>query len=206
MVHLHSRPSGHTLGVNFLSLAIPAVREIRAPLISGYLWLLALWLLMTETLSGTWNVILYGARWDSVLLVWDNMSDLARLAFISFFAYMIGSLISFVPRLVWGIVLRQDGAGSPIDFLVPDQFQAEAEKARSLWAEASLRMSLVVPGILCAILMGGPELLPRIVIGTFFLSLGVQALSLWKQATAAAQELNEAAKAGPDELGQRQTS
>jgi hypothetical protein len=84
-------------GVKMLMHLLPGLRELRAPLVSGYLWLISAWLafghmgwLPSERPEGTGEV----AR------LWDLGGTLGKavvLAVITFIAYLIGSFLEINP-------------------------------------------------------------------------------------------------------------
>jgi hypothetical protein len=76
---------------------LPGLRELRAPLVSGYLWLISAWLLV-----GQWKWLPSGRPPGDgeVARLWDLGGTLGRtvvLAAVTFLAYLIGSFLEMDP-------------------------------------------------------------------------------------------------------------
>jgi hypothetical protein len=86
-----------------LASLLPGLREARAPLISGYLWLLALWLAFGTSLPGRDSNPTYGHFWE----VLDAIGPLGTAIAVSIAAYLLGSLVfSAVRNLTMAIYMR----------------------------------------------------------------------------------------------------
>jgi uncharacterized protein YjbI with pentapeptide repeats len=124
--------------VNLLDKLIPAIREVRTPLIAGYAWLFALWLCVAGSVPRSVNEATddEGSLADVVARLWTGLSSASRLVIASVVAYLIGSLI--------GAVI--DTIRPPLDDRVL------VEKARELVAESRLRIQLALPLFLIVVL------------------------------------------------------
>jgi hypothetical protein len=95
-----------------LANLLPGIREIRAPLAAGYIWVIALWITFFD----------YIPKRDEAQGVWKSLYQLsatvgtaATLAAVSFAAYLIGSLLEIRARSIvhwfrfteWWWILRQ---------------------------------------------------------------------------------------------------
>jgi hypothetical protein len=77
--------------VNFLSQLLPGFRHVRAPLISGYLWLLAAWLLFADDLPRQHDSPVYGRAGELA----DAIGPVGVALVVSVAAYLVGSLVQF---------------------------------------------------------------------------------------------------------------
>jgi len=75
--------------MNFLSQLLPGFRVVRAPLISGYLWLMVAWLLFRDDLPKSGESEVYGRAADLA----EAIGPVALAVAASVAAYLIGSLI-----------------------------------------------------------------------------------------------------------------
>jgi hypothetical protein len=90
---------------------LPGVRELRAPLVSGYLWLISAWLVLARL---HWLPVDRPSGSGEVARLWDLSGILGRtvlLAAISFVAYLIGSFLEIdhhglVARKLAPLILR----------------------------------------------------------------------------------------------------
>jgi hypothetical protein len=84
---------------------IPGVREVRAPLIAGYLWLLCGWLLLEPHAPSPSDNRIYGRIGE----VADAVGPVGHAVAISLVAYLLGSLVQGGFRYVW--TRRTEGMG-----------------------------------------------------------------------------------------------
>ena len=82
--------------MNFLAQLLPGLREVRAPLISGYLWLFAAWLLLASHLPTPGDGQPYGHVFD----VAGAIGQVGVITVASVAAYLVGSLFAAVPGWV----------------------------------------------------------------------------------------------------------
>ena len=76
---------------------LPGLRELRAPLVSGYLWLVSAWLLLGHM---QWLPSTRPPGNGEVARLWDIGGTLGKtvvLAVITFVAYLIGSFLEIHP-------------------------------------------------------------------------------------------------------------
>jgi hypothetical protein len=113
-VILEGRQWGSSRGaINMFMNLLPGLRELRAPLAAGYLWLASLWLV----LSGVgWLPAKRPSGDGEVAQLWDLSGILGKtvmLAVVTFIAYLIGSFLEMFPdgpfadRLVPLVLLRR---------------------------------------------------------------------------------------------------
>lgn len=137
--------------VTFLSQVLPAVRQVRAPLVGGYLWLLAGWLRWSESVpeSSTADQNRY---WHALARLVDEVGSVGAFAAVSVAAYLIGSLVS-------------EGIGFAIRHF-GELDTDEMEQAREIWeakyaaevpirllAEAELRFNVALPLLIVTVVL-----------------------------------------------------
>lgn len=129
--------------MTLLSQLLPAVRQIRAPLVGGYLWLLAGWLRWAKSVPDSTDSD-PGRYWEAVRRIVDELGDLGSLAAVSVAAYLLGSLVSEAI----GQTVRHF-AELDIDEMeqVREVWEAKyaAETPIRLFAEAELRLNIAPP-------------------------------------------------------------
>ena len=129
--------------MTFLSQILPAVRQVRAPVVGGYLWLLAGWLRWSESVPEPANAQ-ENRYWHAMARLVDELGAVGAFAAVSVTAYLVGSLVAEGISLA----IRQFG------HLDTD----EMEQAREIWeakyaadvsirllAEAELRFNVAIP-------------------------------------------------------------
>lgn len=85
--------------MNFITQLLPGVRDIRGPLVAGYLWLFSGWLLLADYLpSRNTNVDAY----TNVIEVGDSLGRVGIVAAVSVAAYLVGSLLQTIPSWLSG--------------------------------------------------------------------------------------------------------
>ena len=83
-----------------LASLLPGLRDLRAPLAAGYLWLLTLWLMVADSVpeeSDATGVLV------SIYRIGDVVSEFGIAVAVSFVAYLVGT----ISEAVTGIVRRQ---------------------------------------------------------------------------------------------------
>jgi hypothetical protein len=75
-----------SLAMGFLSSLLPGIRDIRAPLAAGYLWLAGLWLAFGDHINEV-----RPASTDSADRAWTYLGVPGQIGLVSFAAYVIGS-------------------------------------------------------------------------------------------------------------------
>lgn len=80
------------------SALIPGLREIRGPLLAGYLWILAIWLLLGDQLPNSQSNEVFERLWKAG----EAIGPIGRAAAISVVAYLIGALINGAIRSLVG--------------------------------------------------------------------------------------------------------
>jgi hypothetical protein len=83
--------------MSLFSSLIPGVREVRAPLAAGYLWLVCAWLLLEPHAPSAEDDRIYGRMAELA----DAVGPIGRALAISVVAYLIGSLLQMWIRRVW---------------------------------------------------------------------------------------------------------
>lgn len=92
--------------MTLLSSVLPGLRELRAPLAAGYLWLLAAWLTAEPYLPSRSEAT---GLLKAMLELEDAISAVGVAAVLSFAAYLVGS----ISETVFGVLQRI----SPIEAL-----------------------------------------------------------------------------------------
>ncbi len=87
------------------SSLVPGLREVRAPLISGYLWLLCAWLLFEPAVPSPQDNEIY----ERLVAVGEIVGPLGLAVTASVAAYLIGSLIQSAVRWGWRQMTRDLG-------------------------------------------------------------------------------------------------
>lgn len=82
--------------MNVLTAVLPSLREIRTPLVSGYIWLTAGWLVFGESLPNRETNVTYAQLW--VLI--DAVGPLGAAIAVSMAAYLFGSLVQSAVQYV----------------------------------------------------------------------------------------------------------
>lgn len=140
--------------MNLLSELIPAIREIRAPLVGGYLWLFAIWLKFGAHVPVSTEI--------SPNTVWDNLHRLSGVAgafsavvILSVAAYLLGALVGELLNAIF--TWRLDFDEYALDNLaasVPDA-RYLVELASRAYAEAQLRAHVALPLAAIAFILPG---------------------------------------------------
>jgi hypothetical protein len=94
--------------MQILSNALPGFRDLRGPVIAGYVWLLFVWLIVRPDLDTRPSTLVGGALWD----LGHQIGRLGVVIAVSVAAYLIGSIsqeISRVLRGAWNRVARAVG-------------------------------------------------------------------------------------------------
>jgi hypothetical protein len=94
--------------MNLLGSLIPGVREVRAPLVSGYLWCVFLWLLLAPHVPSPHGQAVY----EHLVELAEAMGPIGKAVTVSIVAYLIGSLAQSVVGLV---VSRLSERRGPLD-------------------------------------------------------------------------------------------
>lgn len=74
--------------MHILASAVPGLREIRGPVIAGYIWFLFAWLMLAPDLQTRPDDRIVGALYDLAVLV----GPIATAAAVSVAAYLVGSV------------------------------------------------------------------------------------------------------------------
>ena len=75
--------------VSALANVLPGIRDLRAPLAAGYIWLLGLWLALEPTIPSRSQA---GGVLGSVYELGDELSTIGLGIAASFVAYVVGAL------------------------------------------------------------------------------------------------------------------
>lgn len=78
--------------MNFLSQMLPGFRHVRAPLISGYIWLFVAWLLLSDELPRKHESAVYGQAYE----LGEAVGTIGLALVASITAYLVGSLVQVV--------------------------------------------------------------------------------------------------------------
>lgn len=137
--------------MSFLSYLIPAVREIRAPLAGGYLWLLAAWLALAARVPDR-AAVEEGSIWEDLLRIEDAIGTGGVVVALSTAAYLVGSLLS---EPVSAIFRQKFFDGDRLEALgqsVPEsRFLVDA--ALRVGSEAEFRFHVAAPLLAVAIVI-----------------------------------------------------
>lgn len=148
--------------MTLLSQILPAFRQVRAPLVGGYLWLLAAWLHWSESVptAGRHGGDRY---WRAMERLIAQLGAAGTLAAVSVAAYLVGSVVA---EIVSWAIRRRTGLDSD-----------EMEQAREIWeakyaaevpirllAEAELRFNVAVP-LIAVMFVLRPTLLTLAIVG-----------------------------------------
>lgn len=169
--------------MSFLSYLVPALREVRAPLIGGYLWLLLGWLWVghlvpsqDELEAGSVLATLYRLR--------DVVGPAGVVVALSVTAYLVGSVISeFVD-----VILRRRLGGSNPERLkglvnaMPEYGHA-TDRAERLYAEGELRLHVALPLAAITVILArqGEDFRAVLVLGAFALVMCTQGVLLLRR-------------------------
>ena len=92
-----------------LTSLLPGLRQLRAPLAAGYLWLIAIWLIWSHPArAGMWG------GWQALRDVRGQVSPLGKGVALTFAAYVVGILTAPLIRLaalVSAVAARRLGLG-----------------------------------------------------------------------------------------------
>jgi len=91
--------------VTVFSSLLPGFREIRAPLIAGYLWLAVSWLLLSEDVPSRHDHGAFEDLWE----IGDAISPIGLAAVASVAAYIVGSLVQALAGLAVQIYRSRQG-------------------------------------------------------------------------------------------------
>lgn len=83
--------------MNLLGSLIPGVREIRAPIVSGYLWCVCLWLVLEPDVPNEKGQVAY----ERIVDLAQAVGPFGRAVAVSIAAYLLGSLIQATVQVVW---------------------------------------------------------------------------------------------------------
>jgi hypothetical protein len=96
-----------------LASLLPGLRDLRTPLATGYLWVVALWLLLHNRIPD--SVEHATGPIKSLYQLGTFVGDTAVLAALSFVAYLLGSMLRLQPRTDFsGIIRTTLPKGGPI--------------------------------------------------------------------------------------------
>jgi hypothetical protein len=102
-----------------LLAALPGLREIRAPLISGYMWLLLVWVLVRPDIDRRPSNEVLGTLYDLI----QALGPVATAAAISVLAYLLGGAI----QGLWLAVLRRLQGPSRIEKLAQEAAEPQIQ-------------------------------------------------------------------------------
>lgn len=82
--------------MNFVTQLLPGLRDVRAPLVAGYLWLFAGWLLLADHLPTQDDDSVYA----NAFAVENAVGQIGLIAVVSVAAYLLGSLLQSMPSWI----------------------------------------------------------------------------------------------------------
>ena len=82
--------------MNFLTQLLPGLRDVRAPLVAGYLWLFTGWLLLAGHLPAKTDADVYA----NAFAVGDAVGQIGWVTVASVAAYLLGSLLQSIPSWI----------------------------------------------------------------------------------------------------------
>lgn len=140
--------------MNLLSELIPAIREVRAPLLGGYLWLFAVWLKFGADVPVSAEIA-SGSVWDNLHRLSGAAGALSLVAILSVAAYLIGAIVGEALNIIVARRLGFDGyALDNLSGVVPDARYLLDVVSRS-YAEALLRFHVALPIATIAFILPG---------------------------------------------------
>ena len=95
-----------------LTSLLPGLREVRAPLAAGYLWLLAAWLLLFPRFPTPGQQ--WGEWFPALAKLGDVLGGVAVLAAVSFVAYLVGCLATFFTEQLVDAAVRRSNRILPL--------------------------------------------------------------------------------------------
>ena len=163
--------------MNLLSYLVPAIREVRAPLIGGYAWLLSVWMWFEGEVPEQSEQI--STQWEALYRLNDVVGTVGVGAALSVAAYLVGSFIGEVIDVLTGKafninVERIEAVGQSL----PDQ-RYRTERISGLLSEAQLRFQVSVPLATLALAL---KPLPGLILIALAVMLGCHALVLASRA------------------------
>lgn len=161
--------------MNLLSYLVPALRDVRAPLIGGYLWLLLAWLWFSH-LVPTQADLEPGSVIAALVRLQDVIGPAGLVVAVSVGAYLVGSLVSEVVD----VMLRFLSVGAVPERLQPlvaamPEVQHATDTAMRLHAEAELRLHVALPLVAISVtVVRSGDLVAALILALF-------AAALWAQ-------------------------
>jgi hypothetical protein len=109
--------------VNFISQLLPGIRNVRAPLLAGYLWLLVAWLLFAGDLPTSDDAPVY----ERIAELTGAIGDVGLALIASVAAYLLGTLVMVVLTEIVSALVGSSGTprGRPQTGLPPDLLSIE---------------------------------------------------------------------------------
>lgn len=185
--------------MNLLGYLVPAIRELRAPLVGGYLWLLAGWLNLGDRIPDSGSASGSSSPWRQ-LARFDGMLGSAGLAVAaSVAAVLVGSLAGeLIGR---GVAWRSETPDALEDLgeLVPETKYA-ADRALRVYSEAELRLHVAVPLAAIGISLVGGDIWIGLVVLAFALAVGVHGFFLVRRWRTRAESVRNLVGRSVDEM------
>lgn len=121
---------------------IPGVREVRAPLVAGYLWLICLWLLLEPRAPSPDGNAIYGRIAEIV----EAVGPVGKAITVSIAAYLIGSLFQAGFRATWGWISERL-APFQFDQGQPENFDLRVSSEGAAAVETILKIAKPSSGV-----------------------------------------------------------
>lgn len=168
--------------MNLLSYLVPALREVRAPLIGGYLWLLLGWLWASHLVPSEGEQLAPGSVFATLSRLQEVIGPAGLLIALSVAAYLVGSLAGEFINSVLGRLGTDPDRLTDAVAVIPG-FEHAAETVRRLHAEGELRFHVALPLIGVAGTIGRTEdITAGSVVAFFSAAILVQGVLLLRRA------------------------
>ncbi len=174
-----------------LSYLLPGLREVRGPLIGGYLWLLALWLRFGDHVP-TGDQIRDGSVWDHLSRLDGVVGAISVVAAVSIAAYLTGALVGEL--IDKGMAVAIGGDEHHISTVGESQPETKylIDSTLRVYAESQLRFHVALPLVLVAIVLPSWQATLVTVVAAVLLAIhGVVLLLRTKARWALANSLSE---------------
>jgi hypothetical protein len=111
------------------SALIPGIREIRGPLLGGYLWMLAIWLSIGDRLPTSKSSPVFERLWEAG----EVLGPIGRAAAVSVVAYLLGELVDLVINDIRFRIFLVRRRQSPWQRSTIKDFMPTARRSKSWW-------------------------------------------------------------------------
>lgn len=173
--------------MNLLSYLVPALRDVRAPLIGGYLWLLLGWLWVADLVPRQ-DDLEPGSALAALSRLYDFVGQPGLVVALSVAAYLVGSLVGEFVNLILRSLRSFGAAGIDTEHLravvaAMPQYEHVTDRAERLGAEAELRFHVALPlgGVSLLLVAQGEDVRTLLVMGLFAVAMCTQTMMLLRR-------------------------